>query len=253
MDIFKKYSRYYNLLYKDKNYRNEANYVDSLIKRYSRSNKKTLLDIGCGTGRHDKHFAEKGYSVVGIDKSAEMIKIARATIAPKNSGMEFHVLDSTHFNLNRKFDIAVALFHVMSYQVSNESFLKTLKNTYRHLNNRGLFIFDFWYGPAVLTQKPSRKIKRASDGNINVKRIATPKINFDENTVDVDYRNIVLYENNGLTKAIKEKHTMRYFFLPELFLMVEIAGFNVIKCLKWMSSKEGLSEKSWSGVIIAKK
>lgn len=78
-------------------------------------------------------------------------------------------------------------------------------------------------------------------------------MNLNQDTVDIDYKNVVLSKNNGLTRIIRERHTMRYFFLPELYLMLGIAGFRVVKCLKWMSFKEGLSENSWSGVIIAEK
>ena len=45
------YSKYYDLLYEDKNYFDEVEYIDFLIKKNCQS-AKTLLDMGCGTGKH---------------------------------------------------------------------------------------------------------------------------------------------------------------------------------------------------------
>lgn len=252
MKNFVKYARYYDLLYRDKDYKKEADYVDSLIRRYSGKRNKTLLDVGCGTGGHAIWFAKKEYRVVGIDKSREMISTARERLSDDNR-VEFKVLDASRFSLPRKFDIAVSLFHVMSYLTTNEAFVESLANIRSQLKKGGLFIFDFWYGPAVLAQRPARRIKEASDAFVAIRRVATPKINFNENTVDVDFRSEVLNKNNQSAQVIRERHKMRYFFLPELDFMLRNAGFKIVKSLKWLSLKEGLTPKSWSGVIIAKR
>ena len=69
------YSQYYDLLYSDKDYIGEVDYIDNLIKLHNK-NVKTLLDMGCGTGKHAELFYEKGYKVHGIDLSEDMLKIA---------------------------------------------------------------------------------------------------------------------------------------------------------------------------------
>ena len=69
------YSKYYDLLYEDKNYSGEVEYIDFLIKKNCQ-NAKTLLDMGCGTGKHAELLCEKGYKVHGIDLSQDMLKIA---------------------------------------------------------------------------------------------------------------------------------------------------------------------------------
>ncbi|MFA5276470.1 MAG: methyltransferase domain-containing protein [Candidatus Omnitrophota bacterium] len=252
MKNFIRYARYYDLLYRDKDYKEEVDYVDRLITRYSGRQNKTLLDIGCGTGNHDSGFVKKGYKVAGIDRSREMISIAKNRFSAENR-LEFSIRDVSNFSLRKKFDIAVSLFHVMDYLPVNEVFLESLINIRKHLKKGGLFIFDFWYGPAVLAQRPVKKIKEVQDINIKIKRIATPKMHFDENTVDVDYRTVVLNKNNGLTKVVSERHKMRYFFLPELHFMLREAGFRIVKSLKWLSVKEGPTPKSWSGVIVAQR
>ncbi len=252
MSIFKDYAKYYNLFYRDKDYAKEVDYVDSLIKKYAKNKKKSILDVGCGTGIHALLFRRKGYRVVGIDKSTEMVNIAKSSVT-ENDNIEFYTRDSTEFNLDRKFDIIVSLFHVISYHTTNKALYRCFRNIYKHLNKGGVFIFDFWYGPAVLTQKPKVKVKKIWGRDTKITRTAIPRININENTVDINYEIIIKSKGNEILEKIKEKHRMRYFFLPELNFMLGQAGFKVIKSLEWMSFKEDLSVKSWSGVLIANK
>ncbi len=253
MAIFKKYSEYYDMLYEDKDYKSEACYVDGLISRYRYSEGKSILDIGCGTGRHDRFFAEMGYSVIGIDKSPGMIKVAKETALPERPPIEFMVCDAVDFDLKRRFDSAVALFHVMSYQTHNSSFLKVIRNVYKHLKSKGLFVFDFWYGPGVINHKPSVRVKNIQKNGMRIKRTAVPSINYDENKVDIEFHVAIEDKKSGRREVIRETHKMRYFFRPELELMLEKVGFRDIMFLKWMSNSHGLDEKSWSGVAIARK
>ena len=58
-----------------------------------------------------------------------------------------------------KFDAALMMFAVLGYQVENDDVLAALRTARRHLEPGGLFIFDVWYGPAVLHQRPSERVK----------------------------------------------------------------------------------------------
>ena len=136
------YSQYYDLLYSDKDYISEVNYVDELIKSHSK-NVKTLLDMGCGTGKHAELFCEKGYKVHGIDLSEDMLKIANQRRKGKEDSLSFSHSNIQELNLSDKFDVVVSLFHVMSYQNSNEQLIKAFEVAKNHLNNDGIFIFDF--------------------------------------------------------------------------------------------------------------
>ena len=57
MNVFGEYAEFYDALYQDKDYMSEARTVDSLLKKYG-NNVKSLLVFGCGTGKHDRCFAE---------------------------------------------------------------------------------------------------------------------------------------------------------------------------------------------------
>lgn len=252
MGVFADYARYYNLLYKDKDYQAEVNYIESLIKKYSKSNVKTILDIGCGTGNHDLLFAKKGYEICGIDISEEMINIAKSRINNLHN-VKFYIGKSESFTLDKKFDVIISLFHVMSYQIKNESLYGSLKNAYERLKVDGLFIFDFWYGPAVLTDRPSIRLKELEDENLKIYRIAIPVMHPNENIVDVNFEVIIEDKMNNKLNKIKETHRVRYLFLPELEFMLKNVGFKILDVLEWMSLDKKPCFTSWNGVLVAQK
>jgi ubiquinone/menaquinone biosynthesis C-methylase UbiE len=75
MSVFNLYAAYYDLLYPDKDYSAETEYVADLITEAAPA--QTVLDLGCGTGAHAFHFARRGFTVHGVDLSAEMIERAQ--------------------------------------------------------------------------------------------------------------------------------------------------------------------------------
>lgn len=80
MPVFDDYAAYYDLLYNDKDYHSEVEYISSLIEKIGIKAAGSLLDIGCGTGKHAAEFIECGYEVFGVDLSSEMLRIAKENV-----------------------------------------------------------------------------------------------------------------------------------------------------------------------------
>ena len=237
MSVFGAYSRYYNLLYRDKDYVGEAEYVHHLIARHYPA-AKTILDLGCGTGRHDLLLAQKGYDISGVDKSEEMLSSAEARLSfldIQPTSLNFIQGDIRTVRLDRTFDAVVSLFHVMSYQVSNDDLAAAFSTVRAHLHPGGIFIFDCWYGPAVLTDRPAVRIKRIEDEEIAVTRIAEPVIHPNDNMVDVNYQVFVREKAGGRVEELRETHRMRYLFQPEIDRFVREAGMSVITAEGWIT------------------
>lgn len=229
------YSQYYDLLYSDKDYISEVNYVDELIKSHSK-NVKTLLDMGCGTGKHAELFCNNGYIVHGIDLSENMLKVAETRRIGKEDRLSFSHSNIQELSLGKKFDVVVSLFHVISYQNTNHELFKAFEVAKKHLNDGGIFIFDFWYGPAVLTDLPATRVKRLENANIKVTRVAEPILHAQQNLVDVHYD--VFIENKTSNEVVEkqELHKMRYFFDTELEMVCQYTGLRVLKKFGWMNN-----------------
>lgn len=248
---FKKYSQFYDLLYRDKNYQKEVDYIHELIKSNGK-NTKSILDLGCGSGIHAEMLFDKGYDILGVDQSEEMLIEARKSAKKSNKNIKYKCQNITELSICNKYDTVTSLFHVVSYLNSNEDLIKTFNNVNSHLNNGGLFIFDFWYGPGVLSDKPVTRIKRVENENINCIRLTEPILFSELNCVDVNFELFINDKNTHQTEIIKETHRMRYLFDKELELISKLSGFKVLKKYKWLTFDEPGFD-TWYAVWVVEK
>lgn len=252
MSVFEIYAQYYDLLYQDKDYDSEVEYVHRLIQQFA-PHTHSLLELGCGTGKHAALLTSRGYIVCGVDNSLEMLnqaeKIKSSIPEQQASHLEFIHGDIRKIQLNRKFDSITALFHVVSYQTSNAAVYQTFENAKKHLSPEGIFLFDVWYGPAVLKSPPAVRVKRLEDAIVEVTRIAEPRIHWNQNTVDVNYDVFIHGKGSGRIEQIKETHKMRYFFLPEIEIICDQTGFELTHCEEWMTGHEP-GENTWGVCFV---
>lgn len=251
MSVFKDYASYYNLLYKDKAYIDESSYVLKLLERHINRPLKscTILDLGCGTGRHDFEISKSMKHVTGIDQSEEMLNLASEY---QTVNIEFLNGDVRNYRDSRHFDAVISLFHVASYQTSNEDFDRFLETASYHLEPGGMFVFDFWYGPAVLNDPPKHKTKTVQNEQFKIHRITVPTMFPNENLVNVNFELNVTHLHTGEMLKIVENHRMRYWFLPEILFYLKKNGFVLADSYQWMTS-EAPGIDSWYVVISAQK
>lgn len=254
MTIFGKSARYYDSLYADKNYAAEVDYVDGLVRRHV-PGAHTALDLGCGTGRHAIEFAERGYSVLGVDRSADMLERAQERkaqlAAPLRDRLAFAHDDIRRFRVERRFDCALALFHVVSYHTSNEDVLATFATANSHLKSGGVFVFDCWYGPGVLTDPPVARTIQVEQRAQLLLRSAEPVLHINANLVEVRYRFVVEGPPLLAPAEFSETHTMRYFFAPELALALQMTGFELAALSEWMTDREPDCQ-TWGVAVVAR-
>ena len=237
MKIFEQYAQYYDLLYRDKNYLSEADFIHQIIQQQF-PGAKTICDLGCGTGNHAFPLADLGYQITGIDNSKDNIEIAleKCFSSGKNqSALKFKLADIRNIRLKRTFDVVISLFHVMSYQIAEEDLIAAFQTAKLHLNQGGLFIFDCWYGPAVLTDRPRVSVKQAEDEKVKIIRIAEPEMIPNRNLVEVNYRIFVQDKAVNQVKEIYETHRLRYLFYPEVEYLIKQTGLTPISCLEWLT------------------
>ena len=252
--VFSNYAHYYDLLYQQKDYASEALFVSNLLRKVGSTadSSGSMLELGCGTGRHAEHFARMGYYVHGVDYSAEMVAIAQQRVPQDMTGnLTFDEGDVRTFQVDRMFDTVISLFHVVSYQTENQDILAMFRTAARQLKRGGFFIFDCWYGPAVLTDRPTVRVKKIFDHQLNVLCISEPTMYQNENRVDVKY---TIYATNKTEnepiETFEEMHRMRYFFIPELKMFLETVGFK-IHDTTCMVSGGCLSTNTWFATIVA--
>lgn len=249
--VFDAYAAYYDLLYRDKDYAGEVGYIHSLLHGHV-PDTRHVLELGYGTGAHAEALVKCGYRVTGVDISERMIEQARRRAAgnPTESKPDFNVGDLRDYRDIKRYDAVLALFHVMSYQTNDKDLRQAFETAATHLLQNGLFVFDYWHGPGVLSDPPSVRSRVMSDEHTRVTRTSTPTMYADSNIVDVEFD--ILVENDGQPMHFSETHRMRYLFQPEIHRYLEQAGLQHLRTYAWMAS-EPAGPQTWYACTVARK
>lgn len=246
--IFKNSAEFYDALYEGKDYNKEVDFVEKAIKKFSPHKVKTILSLGCGTASHDILMAQHGYSILGIDGSKEMIDFAKKKAKKADIAIDFKVADITKFKSSKKFDFTMAMFNIMGYMAENRDMDNVLKNVSGSLKKNGVFVFDCWYGPAVLKDRPYNRNREFTVGGEKFTRETTQKLDIEKSTIDIMFNFV-----KGGKSFAKETHKLRFWFLNELEYFLEKNGLKLVKTCNFMDLNSNISEESWNIFVIAKK
>lgn len=243
---FLDYSKYYDLLYSDKNYQKESEFIADLIQKYNPS-AKTVLNIGCGTGRHDQYLRKLGYDVTGIDASEVMIRIAKENNSESTD--KYYEGNARTFRAGKTFDVVISLFHVMSYQNSNQDVLDYFETISTHLNNTGVAIIDYWYSPAVIHLKPENRTKKIESSDYRLTRLASTVVDYMRSIATVTFDLSIQDVRTGRVTKLTEHHPMRFFSLNEIDFFANSKGLTS-EHYAWLSVNDRPTLETWCAYSI---
>lgn len=245
--VFEEYADFYDLYYENKDYGAEADFVLRLAGRFG-GKIGTLLDMGCGTGRHIEMFLRRGVTCDGFDRSKHMLDKAACRLAGKPARLNLG--DLTRYDGGRTYDVVVSMFAVMGYLVSNEDMVAGLKTARRHLREGGVFVFDGWFGPAVLAQQPEVRTHEHASGGVRVCRKAVPALDPVAQKVTVRFE-VSVTRDGAEAKHFAEVHEMRMMFVQEMRLLMESAGLKLAYVCPFMEEDGTLSTATWNVCFVA--
>ena len=137
--MFTKSARFYDRLYAFKDYDGAADQLHALVQA-RRPGARTLLDVGCGTGRHLQALRGR-YDVAGLDLNPDLLAVARERLpdAPLHEG------DMTAFDLGRRFDVVTCLFSSIAYVRTLDNVRRAIACMAAHLAPGGLLLVEPWF------------------------------------------------------------------------------------------------------------
>ncbi len=249
------YTHAYDLLYRDKDYEGECDLIERLFKNYSEISVRDVLDLGCGTGNHAIALSRRGYTVAGVDRSEAMLEEAREKLRrigqPNTGDIEFFCADVRELALERKFDACLMMFAVLGYQIENADVLASFRTARRHLRAGGLFIFDAWYGPAVLAERPSERVKVIPFERGQILRAAEAVLDTRRHLCTVRYK-VWRLEEAAPVEYTEEEHAMRYFFPMEIENLLDSTGFEMLRLAAFPKFENEPDETTWNVICAAR-
>lgn len=139
--MFTRSARYYDAMYRFKDYGAAVRRLREILEAEHPS-ARTLLDVGCGTGRHLEHLRER-YEVEGLDLNEDLLELAR----DRCPTVAFHRADMREFSLDRRFDVVTCLFSSIAYVKSPSDMRRAVVRMARHLAPGGVLVVEPWFTP----------------------------------------------------------------------------------------------------------
>ena len=218
-------AEYYDLLNNSVNYKKVADYIESIFDLYN-AKPEIILDLACGTGNLTLELDKRGYDMIGLDLSYEMLSVASSK--KRKGGNCRNILwtnqDMSDFELYGTVDAVICSFDSLNYILEREDLEKCLKLVYNYLNCGGVFIFD------INSKYKFEKIYGKNDFILENKNIFCAwRNNYNKKTGLCDF-DMTIFINNSDGKYIRRDELQRekYYSGEMLFELLKTLDFTDI-------------------------
>ena len=141
MDAYHELAKSYDRLTNDVDYEATVDFYMQILQREG-MRPRTVVDLACGTGSVTEILARKGYDVIGVDMSEEMLTEAMAKVMDMEKPPRFVCQKLQELKLPRAVDMAVCALDSLDYVTNPEDCAEAIRRTWKALNPGGIFVFD---------------------------------------------------------------------------------------------------------------
>ena len=180
-----------------------------------------MIDIGCGTGEHVNALQAIGYKILGVDSSTFMVDEAKK----RYPHCHFDYGSMQLYKSKEPVVAIICMFGTFNYLLADEDIKKTLQLMQGNLKPAGIGIFDIWNAEPFLRikRKPIGPVSTIKSGEKVLKRHRGFRLTRTNSpVVEVNY----LYHIDK--REIKDKHSMRIFYLRELKVFLDEFKFEIL-------------------------
>ncbi|OGO79048.1 MAG: methyltransferase [Clostridiales bacterium GWB2_37_7] len=223
MESYYHLAEYYDMLMDDIDYNVWCSFIEEIFQIYG-SQPHNILETACGTGNITIPMALKGYNLLGVDISEEMLTIAENKARSKKLNIKFIKQNMTELTLNMSFDAVLCMCDGVNYIIEEDELYKYFSTVHHLLNTDGVFIFDI---------SSSYKLRRILGNNILFQEkndfCYIWENNFFEEDELLEMRLNFFIPQRGLYKRLEEFHIQRAYTEEQLIRLLAEAGFKNIR------------------------
>jgi ubiquinone/menaquinone biosynthesis C-methylase UbiE len=220
-----------------------ATLLPPILKKFE-AEPRAVIDIACGEGSFAVAMAGRGYAVTGVDRSLEMLRLAREKATEADHWIEFLEQDMRTLSLEGQFDLATCWFDSLNYLLSMEDLRACYSGVFRALNPGGLFMFDMntVYGLGVIWQKRPCEVCQDTAEIFEIHRKA---YDFESNIATMRITGFLKTDDAWV--RVEEEHQERGYTLGEIHSGLRASGFEV--AATWDSPEDMAEPKPESGRV----
>lgn len=228
----------------DEDYDKWTDYLEECFNKYGKSI-NLVLDLACGTGNITTLLAKRGYDMIGIDSSADMLSMAAA----KSEGLPIQYVcrDMTDFELYGNVDAVICTLDGINYITDGKEVIKMFRLVEKYLNPNGLFIFD------INSQYKIENILGNQCYITDSEEVFYTWENFYNEETKICSYNLTFFVKNGEKyDRIDEYQEQKAYSQDEIEDFLGKAGLSMLECFDGLSFNK-ICEKSERLVFVCKK
>jgi ubiquinone/menaquinone biosynthesis C-methylase UbiE len=178
--VFTESAAFYDVLYSFVDYGAAVREIRATLDAQA-PHANSLLDVGCGTGRHLELLRER-YEVEGLDINPTLLTAARE----RCPDVTFHEADMADFELERRFDVVTCLFSSIGYVRTEERMRNSILCMRRHLNPGGVLLVEPWFTPEAYWTG-TITANHVDQGDLKIAWMYTSEREGDVSVLDIHY------------------------------------------------------------------
>ncbi len=141
MASYEQFAQIYDWALNELPYEQWLSYIEQIFEKHQ-SEPKLILDLGCGTGSMTNLMASKGYEMIGVDLSEDMLAIAREKAKDQHLDVIYLNQDMTELDLYGTVEAVISCGDALNYVLEEEDIMAAFKRVNLFLDPGGLFVFD---------------------------------------------------------------------------------------------------------------
>ena len=243
MDAYTSFAQVYDLFMDNVPYEEWGEYLDKLFKEYGIED-GLLLDLGCGTGKLTRIMADKGYDLIGVDYSYEMLDIAKSQ---SDESILYLMQDMREFELYGTVKGIYSACDCLNYILEEDELREVFRLANNYLDPGGLFVFDI--------NTPYKYQELMADNTIAETREEGSFIweNYYDEEERINEYDLTLYikEGDGRFQRFMESHYQKCYDLATIQQLLEEAGLEFVAMYD-AYTKEPVSEESEKVLFVAR-
>ena len=142
MEAYTSFAEVYDTFMDNVPYEEWADYLEDRLKEYGIRD-GLVLELGCGTGSMTELLAEKGYDMIGVDNSEDMLEIAMEKRIESGHDILYLLQNMQEFELYGTVRAIVSVCDSVNYITEPEELEEVFRLVNNYLDPKGVFLFDF--------------------------------------------------------------------------------------------------------------
>lgn len=141
MDAYTSFAQVYDLFQDNVPYEQWCEYLTGLLEEYGVKD-GLVLDLGCGTGSLTELLSHRGFDMIGVDNSGEMLEMAMEKRSRSGRDILYLLQDMREFELYGTVAAVVSICDSMNYILEYEDLVQVFSLVNNYLDPGGVFVFD---------------------------------------------------------------------------------------------------------------